>query len=277
MTAPSGPLAETLERLAGVGPWFGGHLGEPEGDGWHRFSDVFHDDRLAVWVDDLAAHHDGRRDVAGSYLGGWLAGAATAVPTAALVLERRLPDPAGELWFHRREEGWFDRVAFEGTGVFATSADPAASHPDVVVVATADLPRVFARGLVDRLTPVLDAVRGAAPFGRSGLWGGVADELASAALGAARAAGTDTGDAWRLAEAVTDAIAEERRWLRARPRPFAVTTGRGTTAFIVRGTCCLYYKTQPPPPDASGDSHCNTCPFRDDDSRHRRLAAAAEA
>lgn len=277
MSAAPGPLSGTLERLAAVDSWFGARIGEPEGDGWHRFSDVAADDRLAGWVDDLAAHHNGRRDVAGSYLGGWLAGAAIVVPTAALVLERRLPDPGGELWFHRHDEGWFDLVAFETTRVFVTPADAAASHRDAVVVNGADLTRLLARGLVDRLTPVLDAVRAWAPFGRSGLWGSVADELASATLRAARAGGTDASDAWRLAEAAIDTIAEERRWLRARPRLLSVTTADGTSAFSVKGTCCLYYKTQPQPPDPCGDSYCNTCPFRDDDSRGRRLVASLDA
>lgn len=276
MRAASGPLVETFERLATVDSWFGAHIGAPEGDGWHRFSDVATDQRLAGWVDDLAARHDGRRDVAGSYLGGWLAGAAIVVPTAALVLERRLPDPAGDLWVHRHDEGWFDLVAFEEARVYVTSADPAASHPDAVVVDGAEQTRLLALGLVDRLTPVLDAVRASTRFGRSGLWGGVADELASAALWAARSGRTDAGDAWRLAEAASDTIAQGRRWLRARPRLFPITTADGASAFSVKGTCCLYYKTQPQPPDPCGDSYCNTCPFRDDDSRGRRLVATLD-
>lgn len=273
MSVTSGPLAETLERLAAVDSWFDGHIGQPEGDGWYRFSDAAADDRIAGWVNDLAAHHDGHRDVAGSYLGSWLAGAAIIVPTAALVLERRLPDPAGELWFHRHHEGWFDQVAFEASRVYVTPTDSAAAHPYAVAVDEGDQTRLFGRGLVARLAPVLEAVRASTPFGRSGLWGGVADGLASVALWAARAGCTDATDAWRVAEAVTDTVAEETRWLRARPRPFPVTTSGGTAAFSVKGTCCLYYKTQPRPSDPCGDSYCNTCPFRDNDSRHERLVA----
>lgn len=178
---------------------------------------------------------------------------------------------------HRHDEGWFDLVAFETTRVFVTAADAAASHPDAVVIDGPDQIRLLARGLLDRLTLVLDAVRASAPFGRSGLWGSVADELAGAALGAARAAGTDAGDAWHLAQGAIDVIAEEWRWLRARPRLFTVTTSDGSSAFSVKGTCCLYYKTQLQPPDPCGDSYCNTCPFRDDHSRHRRLVASLDA
>lgn len=116
-----------------------------------------------------------------------------------------------------------------------------------------------------------------APFGRRGLWGIVADELASAALWAARAGGADTIGAWRLAETAIDVVAEEHHWLRARPRPFTITTAQGTTTFGVRGTCCLYYKTQSQPPDPSGDGYCTTCPFRDDDSRRDRLFACLNA
>ncbi len=273
MAPTPGPMAVTLERLAAVDPWFAAQLGLPAGDDWLLFDELAVEGRLSDWVDELAARHDGHRDVAGSYLGGWLASAAIIVPTAALVLERRLPVPSGPLWVHRHPDGWFDRVAFEHPHVLVTDSDPAADHPDATTVGEHELLAIHARGLVERLSPVLDAVRARTPFGRRGLRGAVTDELASAALWAARAGATDIDAAWRTATALIDALSEQTPWVRVRPRPFPVATAASETLFTVKSTCCLYYKTQPQPPDPCGDSYCTTCPFRDDTSRHERLAA----
>lgn len=270
------PLAETLERLDALDPWLRASIGEPVGDGWCRVSEITAE-QLAGWVDDLATRHGGRRDVAGSYLTGWLASTTIIVPTAAVVLERRLPVPDGDLWFHRHDDGWFDQVAFERTDVYVTPMDAAGDHPDVIAVSDTELTHLLAQGLVTRLDPILEAIRALAPFGRRGLWGIVTDEFASAALWAARAGGADMIGAWRLAETAIDFVAEERHWLRARPRPFTIPTAQGPTTFSVRGTCCLYYKTQLQPPDPFGEGYCTTCPFRDDDSRRDRFLACRNA
>ena len=266
MADGDGPLAATLARIAAVDPWFGASVGPPAGEGWFRLADV-RAGELAPRIDALAARHGGHRDVAGSYLGGWLSGAAVISPVAALVLDRRLPDPDSPVWVHGHEDGWFDTVAFERPDVLVLADDAAADHPDTVVVAEAELAPRFAAGLVARLAPALEAVRSLAPFGRRGLWGAVADEVASAALWAARSGGTDQQAAWRTAEAVIDAVAAEVPWLRARPAPYPVAG----SLFSVKGTCCLFHKTQPGPPDPCGESYCTSCPFRDDGSRRERL------
>lgn len=277
MAVVPGPLATTLQRLGRLDPWLFAQLGPPVGEGWFRFDDLAVDAPLSDWVHELAKRHDGHRDVAGSYLGAWLARAALVVPTAALVLQRRLPDPTGPLWVHRHDDGWFDRVAFEDTRLLVTAEDPSASHPDTTVVDAVDLITCHGHALAARLTPVLEGIRALTPFGRRGQWGSVADELASAALWAARSGATDIDVAWRTAVAVTDALCERTPWIRRRPRPFRVDSRHGSTLFSVKATCCLYYKTQPRPPDPSGDSYCTTCLFRDDRSRNDRLLAHLEA
>lgn len=248
-------LAAALSRLAGVDPWFGADVGVPSGSGWLRLDDVTAAD-LAPRVDALAARHHGHRDVAGSYLGGWLAGAAITVPVACLVLEGGVPDPLAPVWAHEHAEGWFDRVAYDdGTAL----------------VGGEDVIDAFASGLAARLGPVLAAVRSLTPFGRRGLWGVVADELASAALWAARAGGADQQAAWDTATTITDAVAARMPWLRTRPSLFPVAGA----LWSVKGTCCLFHKTQPQPPDPCGESYCTSCPFRDDRSRHDRLIKLA--
>ncbi len=187
-----------------------------------------------------------------------------------MVLHRCLPDPAGPLWVHRRCEGWFDGVAFESPQVLVTADDPESGHPDATVVDGTGLLAAHGDALAARLTPVLDAIRALAPFGRRGLWGTAADEVAGAALWAARAGASDLDAAWRTAVAVTDALAARAPWIRTRPRPFSVDVDQGRSLFPVKGTCCLYYKTQPQPPDPR-DGYCTTCPLRDDTSRRQRL------
>lgn len=245
-------LAATLERLARVDPWFGADVGVPDGPGWFRFDDLTAES-LGSRVDALAGRHGGHRDVAGSYLGGWLAGAAIVVPVACLVLEERLPDPAAAFWVHEHDEGWFDRIAYDdGTTLIVGDDDGIAA---------------FAAGLASRLSPVFDSIRSLTPFGRRGLWGSVADGLAGTALWAARAGGTVPAAAWDTAAAVTDAVATHVPSLRTRPSPCPVAG----TLWSVKGTCCLFHKTQPQPPDPCGESYCTTCPFRDERSRHERL------
>lgn len=272
MEATDRPLAATLGRLARLEPWWAAQVGVPTGPGWFR-TDRITIDHLRTWIDALARSHGGHRDVAGSYLGGWLAGAVITVPLAVLVIEARLPDPTGPVWVHRHADGWFDRVSFERAAVLVAASDGATEHPDSVVVERAVLVDVFARSLFERIDPMLEAVRSLTPFGLRGLWGGVADEIASAALGAARAGGTDVDLAWRTACDVIDAITASAPWLRSRPAPFPVAG----TLFTVKGTCCLYYKTQPGPPDPCGESYCTTCPKRDDGSRRARLTEHLQA
>lgn len=267
----AGPLTGSFERLAALDPWFGASVGRPEGDRWVRLGDV--PGAVSAWVDELAAGHGGHRDVAGSYVSGWLADAVALATTVLLVLERRVPDPEGPVWLLRHHDGWFERVAFERPTVLVAPGDPDADHDDATVVDHEELAARHADGVVSRLEPVLDAVRAVAPFGRRGQWGSVADVLAGAATHAARTAGRDPDEAWRAATIITDAVASRVRWLRSRPRPYRVPRPTGDAVFPIRSSCCLYYKTQPQPPDPRGDSYCTTCPFRDDQSRHERLVA----
>lgn len=271
---PDGPWAETLDRLAQLDPYWAGEIGAPSGAGWFRLDEVAAADTIPGWLDDIAAEHDGQRDVAASYLGGWLAGVAVVIPVAAYVVERRLPDPADvRLWGRQHADGWFDRVAFESSRVLVAPDDPAAEHADSVVSDEAEALDRYGAALVDVLSPALERIRSIVAYGRSGLWGAVIDEIASSALWASRVAGTDPDDAWRVASALSDAVAARTRWVRARPRPFAVQGPDGRALFQVRSTCCLYYKTQPEPLDPTGDGYCNTCPLRDDRSRYDRLVA----
>lgn len=282
-TATVPPLAGTLGRLAALDPYLTAGIGQPTGADWHRLDGVVAGGQVDRWLADLMAQHGGQSNVAGAYLGAWLAGAVLTVPVAALVLERRVPVlAAGDVWVHRHPEGWFDRIALRAPAVAVLAGDAAGGHADSRVLPDeAGLLEAFAEQLVATLEPLLGAVRARARYGLRGLWGAVADDLTGTALWAAelagrdqaeqRAHGADPGQAWRVGTALTDRVATRVPQLRARPRLFPVSWSRGKALAQVKGTCCLYFRTYDGVPDPSGEGYCTTCPFREDESRRRRL------
>lgn len=273
----TGPLSSTFARLQHLDEYLIAEVGPPRGENWYDLDRVVDDGYLDAWLNDLARAHDGQRDVAGAYLGSWLARTLVGVPVAALVLERRMPHLGGGVWLHRHEDGWFDRVAFASASVDVLADDPDTGRCDTVVF---DDPTTlhdrYAEALVATLSPLLQAVRRRASYGLRGLWGAVADDIAGAALHAARQSGTDGWAAWSQADIVLDRLATRQENMRKRPSPFPVTWSGGESLFQVKGTCCLYYKTHDGPLDPDGDSYCTTCPFRYDDNRLARLRCLLE-
>lgn len=275
MTAASlaGPLEATLERLRALDPWSVAEVGRPEGDAWYALDDMVADGHLDAWLASLVTEHGGRRDVAGTYLGSWLAATLVEVPMAAILTERRLPDLRAGLWLHRHQEGWFDRVAFASCSLTVVAGDADADHPHTTVVADrASVWDRYALTLVEVLSPLLWALRQRVPYGMRGLWGAVADDVAGRALRIARLTGGDGWGDWSEARVILDRIAVYQDHLRTRPSPFPVTWSGGDTLFQVKGTCCLYYKTQEAP-DPRGEGYCTSCPFREDESRTERCGA----
>jgi hypothetical protein len=123
------------------------------------------------------------------------------------------------------------------------------------------------------MSPLFAAARRAAPFGTRGMWGALADGLATGALQRARQTGRDGEAAWREVELLIDAIAARVPKLRVRPAVSEVEWSGGLARFAVRGTCCLYFKVAGDDAASVGESYCANCPLRDDDDRRRRWAA----
>lgn len=277
VAASEAPLASTLDRLGTLDPWFEADLGRPDGDAWHRLHVDSLADLIPGWLDELTSRHGGHRDVAGSYLGGWFGGAAASLPIAGLVVERRVPDLSQPIWVRRHEEGWFDRVAFESGSVVVLPDDAHAGHPHATVVADEGaLSAHVAEHLAAVLEPLLEQVRGLVPFGRRGLWGSVADEVASMGLWAGRLAGCDPEATWRSTTVLTSQLADRVSWLRTMPSPCRIGWSGGQAIFAVKGTCCLYFKTQPRDLDV-GAAYCTGCPFRTEEDRQARLVAHMES
>jgi hypothetical protein len=273
-------IDETLAPLRDAQPWRALVAGPPQGDGWYALEEVLEGPRrLREWFDRLLdGSARGRRDVAGSYLSSYLAGIVTEpVCESAALLGRGWPNVAGNLAVHHHESGWFDGLAVLGPDVYVTDAELRAGAPGASTVGGGDALRsLLARELAALLQPMFETVRAMAPFGLRGMWGSVADGVASSLMLSAKSHGRDTRDGWRKAVELTDALAAHAAMLRVRPSIERVDSRDGSTYVPVKGTCCLYYKTHDATPDAKGEGYCLSCPRRDPDDRRRRWARYLE-
>lgn len=276
--AREGPLAETLARLDADHEYCNFGMGRPDASGWTRLADLTADDALlAKWFDALLAAHDtagGERDVAGSFLAGWIAEIVVDPVVASLHAEQRAWPlaPAG-LWVHRDAAGWFDGLRVEAPLVYVVDGDPHAGHEDTVVVdSLAELHALVAAEATAVLDPIFAAVRRLAPFGRRGMWGGVADAIASSAVAAALRHRASTNLAFDDAAEFIAALAARAPLLRVRPTKLEVARPDGTGTVVARrGTCCLYYKIEPGA-DPAGEGYCTSCPLLEPASQQQRFA-----
>lgn len=271
---PESALAGTARRLNALEANLTYRLAPP-GDPqppWQRMTDLAGPAPIGQWHDQLTARTGDRR-VAASYLGDWIASAAAMAWVLPVLAELRLPlsGPAG-VAVRRHAKGWLDGVAVTGHQVAVVSGDPAAGMHGVVVVADH-------QGLLDALAGqllgmagIFTAVHTAVPVGLPALWGGFADAVAGQALWLARLLGRDPLTTWALAEQTIDRVAARQPLLRHRPRIVPVACPGWEEPVLVRGTCCLYYRTVERP-DPDGDGYCETCPLRTHASRARRLCA----
>lgn len=205
----------------------------------------------------------GRRPpaVAGSYFSGDLSWtiahpAAVAFGRDATVLAISLDN----VRVHFGDEGWPDRIEFvhdrRRTGTAGDLAD----------------------ALVATLGPIFDIVRSLTPYGYAGMWGSLADHIATSLWelhyddtggnGVGGAAATDdklVDVAWeRLSQVIAELGRREPR-LRARPRRFHFAAASPPVDLPMRGSCCLKFKA----PEAAFDDEpmCSTCPRRSDPER----------
>jgi hypothetical protein len=161
--------------------------------------------------------------------------------------------------------------------VRVVAGDGATADPDARVSADVDeLRALVATELAALLDPMFATIREMAPFGSRGMWGAVADGLASGVLWSARAEGRDALAAWREVGLVTDDVAGHARALRTRPDIEAISWRDGVSHVTVKGTCCLYYKVFDGVPDPSGEGYCLSCPKREPGDRHARWARYLE-
>lgn len=282
--AMSSVLTGTEQRLRALRPErpdvYSVRVGVPSGSDWHLLDTVAADGTIAAWCGQVRERANPGRlaSVAAATVGKSLTHAVLGRVTAALLLEHRAWDvTASNLAVHRDAEGHLDRVAVREPAVTVLPGDPVAGAPGTSVVP--DLPALLdgvAHRAVRTLAPLFDAVRAATRYGIVPLWNGAADAVLGTAAFVPIYAGTDQRAGGDLGVALVDALVAHGAPVRTRGGHEPLRWGEQSYRVPVRGTCCLYYKTQPPV-EQSGDEYCTTCPFLDAGERRRRFRSFLDA
>lgn len=273
----------TVARLDQSSPWRR-YATDAAGERWVRYQERLAD---AAGLDDwyrteLAATARGHADVAGALIIYRLAGALAELVVGTVVDQRRYVtlQPAG-LSLRLGDAARLDEVSVSAATVELLADDPDATQPGAVVVDSVDaLVDGALDGLVAVFGPLCEAVRARAPFGRSGMWGTLADHLAEVAVRRARERRGDVEAAWSAADRLVSGLAARVPRLRARPRRQVVAGRSGPRTFVAKGTCCLIYKAAGAAPAGARSARnpiasaaCTSCPLRDPDDRAARFAA----
>lgn len=261
MTNPTiGALEQTVRVLASGSDEAWLQVGAPHGEDWWSLTSAA--EQAGAWHDELAAARGDRR-AAAAFLAAWLAQAPALGVGLPAVFGGLAPLlPLGQPWVHRHADGWFDRHAIEPLDMVEGDL------PDVLAGAAAHTAALTA--------PVVDAVCALLPVGPAAVWGSVVDALCGHALRSARQLRRPERDVWERCQVIIDEMQRIEPVLRRRPTSFPVTWSGGIAHYLVRGTCCLHYRTCDAP-DRDGDGYCATCPLRTDASRTARLRAHLEA
>lgn len=275
MNETSAALRELVGRVDAADEECSYALGDPPAGEWHALGDLLEATSVEALIEALVdGETAGHYDVAGSYLASWLAGPIVWLVAAAwLDGGRVLHLELAQVLVRFHPDGWVDGVAIADAELAVGAGDPAATSTGVQVV---DDPEERRRLVADQIrslaAPIFDAVRALVPYGRSGMWGSLADGLAGSALHTEqrRLDGGDPVGAWTGVEGFLDELVRQVPELRARPRRQLIPWAGGIRHQSVRGTCCLYYKTCTDP-DPCGDGYCSSCPHRPDESRAQRI------
>ena len=230
--------------------------GGPPAEAWWPLADALA--RLDERLDKIAAGV-GRRDVATSFLGGWVAAPLVQVTTAPALVDRDLvPLHPPRVHLRAHPGGWFDGIALGGGEVTRGG----------------DLEVRWARQTAEVLTPVLDAVHAAGErFGRRGLWANaVVDRVLWAATDLAERGYGDAHTLVRRAQDLLDALEPLAPVPLTRGRTMDVTGPAGRVTFPVKSACCLLYLTVPPELRTT-DRYCTGCPILPDETRPPRWQA----
>jgi hypothetical protein len=273
---PSAPLAATLARIAALDPHtFAAGLGDPD-PGWFPATALWDADSARL-LEGLAhstrSYPGAERRTAGAFFIGhyawYLAGAAI----CAYLAERRIPDlsPANVAlrygsytWYSGDQSGQAENIEVRFVrGHFAVLAnDPAAAHPDALVLPSAPALREWLReALEQHIAPLIDGVYAVTRLGKRAQWNLVADSCARLF----QHAGQHLGDEPR-------ACAEGLAFIQSPVSPMRASHTRYLTlecnghrdTFVERGGCCLYYRVAP-------GQNCSTCPLRPAEERTQLL------
>jgi ferric iron reductase protein FhuF len=183
---------------------------------------------------------------------------------ACYVLSRRVPDVSpANVALSFDGNGGLSEVALLRPWFAVLPQDPAADHPEAVVVESAGAMLGWMRDrLVAGMEPLIDAVRHHARLGRRTAWSGTSDYVADAFLMVA----WDTEDQARYAADAEVFVGDPDSSLKGNTKFFVVEERGRRGAYVTRGICCQAYK------DPEHDN-CDSCPMLLQEERERRALA----
>ncbi|MFD0776283.1 (2Fe-2S)-binding protein [Streptomonospora algeriensis] len=240
----------------------------PATEHWYRTDLMVAEGAVSTLFNQLTAHHGPDHKLPGAthFMRSLLREPIFLVSAGIYLTDRAALLDERHLWFPWLATSAFGAPTITSARMAVLPDDPAAGHPDAVVVPDEDaLNAIAARHLVGAFSPILDALHAHTRVGLRTLWGWVLDTQHFYMLNPARFLGRDAEAAWHRAGALGDALIEAGAVTRARPRlfPFYEDHPRGTWA--VRGTCCFDYKGDPE------HGFCTTCPLKCDSDRRTEL------
>jgi hypothetical protein len=218
---------------------------------------------VAAWLGQQHAEVPARTTA--GYVLQWYLGIPSYLGAMLFHSARRVPALQPRHLAFRIDPGWVQEVALLPGTFWCLPSDPAAGHPDALVVPDdAALGAVLRREVVSHADRFLRVYGPLVRFGRRTLWAAVTDALDTSLLLAGRSFGS-----------VQAGVADARLVLAQRVEPLtsgsttcAVVDDRGRTHWTRRrGSCCFFYAL------SGVDEPCATCPRTDDAGRARMLAA----
>ena len=273
---PTHPLTETLARVAHAANYFYGEIGGLE-TGWFLASDLIQENSAALEAAlafQATNHPNMDARSRGSYFIGEYTWFVPGVAVTAYMTERRVPDLSLEnlalrfnkyTWHENGESGEGDRleVRFLSGRFAALPDDPAAQHPDAVIVPDVNALRDWLRtSLETHLTPLIERINASTRLGRHAQWCLVADSCASLFLHG----GTVIKDE-------AHGLAEGRAFIKAAGSPMknpktdyvSLQYLEHRDTYLTRGGCCRYYTF------AEDGEKCSTCVLRKPEERDQLL------
>lgn len=195
-----------------------------------------------------------------SYLGcfGWGLASVTVGP---YIVDRRVPvlDPA-ELRAVMYASGPVEAFVLPGTRFWCLPDDPAAGHPDAVLVADEPhLERLLREHLVSLCGSLITVLRPRARVGARALWIAAAESCAGILVDALPP-GTTVDAAQARLRSFIDVSSSP---LRARPEVIMLRSGEREHLGLLGNDCCVNFRIP-------GETYCTTCPHR---PREERIAA----
>lgn len=270
------PLAQTLSRMIAINEYFYADLGSIE-SGWFLGTALL-DEKAPALEEALARqavqHPNMEARTRGSYLIGEYSWYVPAVAVTAYLAERRVPDLSLDnlalrfgkyTWHEGGESGEAERieVRFLGGRFAALPDDPAANHPDAVIVPDHNALREWLRITLEaHLTPLIEHINARTRLGRHAQWCLVADSCAALFLHG----GQSLEDELRgKAEALAFVKAHGSPMKNPKTDFVSLQYLEHRETFRTRGGCCRYYTV------AEDGYKCTTCVLRKPEERDQLL------